>query len=338
MVAATKGAPPPVAERVRTVSWSVLSFLAVPVVARLALESTEYEFVAWAVNQSCVWCYYGGSLGTTNCYDNWTSLWLWIRAAGPADDFYFFVGGTTLVHMGVFWLYCGLLGALDLYAPAWAQKYKVQQKHAHEPTDPAKFWRGVRRVLFNNVVVTIPLTCAAYGRFAGRLDRPLPSLASALAQCTAFVVVEEVVFYYSHRLFHHRLLYKHVHAIHHEWQQPVGFVALYAHPLEHALSNLLPAVAGPLVWKTHCGLFWLFISVGICTTINTHCGYHFPGFISPRAHDWHHEKFNEVFGVMGWLDTLHGTNAGFLAAENTKYHDYYYTRDPPWKAAAAKAE
>lgn len=326
------------AQRFKTVAWSVLSFLAVPVVVRLALESTEYETLSWAVDRSCVWCYYGGSLGTTNCYDNWTSLWRWLRAAGPDDDFLFFVGGTTLFHMGVFWTYCGVLGFIDLKGPAWLRKYKVQQKHAEEPLDPAKFWRGVRRVLFNNVFVGVPLTCLAYSRFEGRLDDPLPSLGSALAQCAGFVVVEEVLFYYTHRLFHHRLLYKHVHAVHHEWQQPVGLVALYAHPLEHALSNLLPAVAGPLFWKTHCGLFWLFISIGICTTINTHCGYHFPGFLSPRAHDYHHEKFTEMFGVMGWLDTLHGTNKTWLAAEsNTEYHETYYTLTPPWTANDKKA-
>ena len=73
------------------------------------------------------------------------------------------------------------------------------------------------------------------------------------------------------------------------------------------MCNLLPVIAGPLICQAHLGLTWIWFSFGLLMTINTHCGYHFPGVFSPRAHDYHHEKFNEVFGVMGWLDDFHGT-------------------------------
>jgi sterol desaturase/sphingolipid hydroxylase (fatty acid hydroxylase superfamily) len=33
---------------------------------------------------------------------------------------------------------------------------------------------------------------------------------------------------------------------------------------------------------------------------------------SPDMHDWHHETFNENFGVLGVLDTFHNTNTKFL--------------------------
>ena len=313
----------------KAVAWSVASTVSIPLFIKMAMDSTEFKFLSWGVENMCVWCYYG-ELGNANCYDNWTVLWRWIRARGPADDFVFFVGGTTALHMGVLWAYCGILGCLDVWGPRWVRKYKVQEKHAHEALSPARFWMGVRRVLFNNVVVTVPLTCLAYGRFEGRLDAELPTLSSALLQMTCWLFVEEVLFYYSHRLLHHPKLYPHVHKVHHEWQQPVGFVALYAHPLEHAISNLLPAVAGPLLVRAHCFLFWCWISLAICSTINTHCGYHFPGFFSPRSHDYHHEKFNEVFGVMGWLDTLHGTNKTWLKSESAKRHQVYWGLTPPW--------
>ncbi|KAK7254962.1 C-4 methylsterol oxidase [Aureococcus anophagefferens] len=321
--------PMPTRAAWRSVLWDVAATLSVPLGIKLAMESTEYQFFASGVNHMCVWCRWG-SLGNSDCYANWTALWRDIRAAGPVDDFAFFVGGTTVVHLGVFWTYCLALSVLDLWGPAWVVKYKVQEKHAATPLSPRKWWKGVRRVLFNNIVVTIPLTALAYGRFEGRLDMPLPSLSSALLQMTAFVFVEEILFYYSHRLLHHPRLYPHIHKIHHQFTHPVGFVALYAHPLEHALSNLLPAVAGALVIKSHCFLFWVWITLGICSTVNTHCGYHFPCFISPRAHDFHHEKFTEVYGVMGWLDTLHGTNAEFVASESAKHYKVYYTLRPPW--------
>ena len=39
------------------------------------------------------------------------------------------------------------------------------------------------------------------------------------------------------RLLHHRLLYKHMHKIHHEWQAPIAMAANYAHPIEHILTG-----------------------------------------------------------------------------------------------------
>uniref|UniRef100_A0A1I8J2R8 Fatty acid hydroxylase domain-containing protein n=1 Tax=Macrostomum lignano TaxID=282301 RepID=A0A1I8J2R8_9PLAT len=59
--------------------------------------------------------------------------------------------------------------------------------------------------------------------------------------------VDKILFYYCHRWLHSPSLYKRVHKLHHEWQAPVAAVAMYAHPVEFLLSNLLPVMAGPLL-------------------------------------------------------------------------------------------
>ncbi|KAL1463883.1 hypothetical protein MTO96_043157 [Rhipicephalus appendiculatus] len=46
------------------------------------------------------------------------------------------------------------------------------------------------------------------------------------------------------KLLRHRLLYRLFHKKHHEWTAPVAITAVYCTPLEHLLSNVLPAKGG----------------------------------------------------------------------------------------------
>lgn len=49
------------------------------------------------------------------------------------------------------------------------------------------------------------------------------------------------------RLFHHPLLYKSVHKMHHEWISPVAMCSIYCHPLEYFICNLAPVALGPII-------------------------------------------------------------------------------------------
>lgn len=92
------------------------------------------------------------------------------------------------------------------------------------------------------------------------------------------------------RLFHHPRLYKHIHKIHHEWTAPTSIVSIYAHPLEHVVSNLLPVALGPIIMGSHLATAWLWFSLALMSTTVAHSGYHLPLFPSPEAHDYHHLK------------------------------------------------
>lgn len=117
------------------------------------------------------------------------------------------------------------------------------------------------------------------------------------------------------RLVHHPSLYKSIHKIHHEWTAPVGVVALYAHPVEHVvrswlwcghvtrtvslcwnplicvqLSNMLPALAGPILLGSHVATTSLWFTIALLVTTVSHCGYHLPLLPSPEFHDFHHLK------------------------------------------------
>lgn len=60
---------------------------------------------------------------------------------------------------------------------------------------------------------------------------------------------------------------------------------------------------------------WLWGALVTMNTINAHSDYHLPFFPSNEAHDYHHLKFNQCFGVLGILDYLHGTDTIFRSSK-----------------------
>jgi len=61
------------------------------------------------------------------------------------------------------------------------------------------------------------------------------------------------------RLLHHATVYKYIHKKHHEWKAPIGVTAVYAHPVEHIVSNLLPTVVVIRKWRYLCLIVILLI-------------------------------------------------------------------------------
>lgn len=73
---------------------------------------------------------------------------------------------------------------------------------------------------------------------------------------------------------------------------------------------------------------WLWGALVTLNTINAHSDYHLPFFPSNEAHDYHHLKFNQCFGVLGILDYLHGTDRLFRSSKAYERHFTYLTTTP----------
>lgn len=89
---------------------------------------------------------------------------------------------------------------------------------------------------------------------------------------------------------HMKWLYKYFHKKHHEWTSPIAVVALYAHPVEHIISNMIPPFLGIYFMRTHVSVAWTWTFLAICYTLNEHSGYHLPFLPSAEYHDYHHFK------------------------------------------------
>ncbi|TKS83132.1 Fatty acid hydroxylase domain-containing protein 2 [Collichthys lucidus] len=255
--------------------------------------------------------------------DFWQKLWTKVYLAFEDHDAALFFFGTMTFPTIAFWGLNIMLMMVDSTGkPSFITRYRIQMDK-NNPVDPAKLRHAVKSVMFNYVCISGPMVLAAYCLMNLRRDPcgpELPTFHWALLELAVCAIVEEVMFYYSHRLFHHPSLYKHYHKQHHEWTAPIGVVAIYAHPLEHVFSNTLPVMAGPIILGSHLSTTTLWYCLALVSTSISHCGYHLPFLPSPEFHDFHHLKFNQCFGVFGVLDRLHGTDTKFRQTKQYERH------------------
>ena len=115
------------------------------------------------------------------------------------------------------------------------------------------------------------------------------------------IVITEVIFYYTHQLFHLTWLSR-FHVKHHS-QSPSTAATFYCHPVEMIALNIAPLALGAMF----AGLNWstmrlLHAAAMINTMLYSHSEY------SDGPHTAHHHNVGKNFGIMGWLDMMHNTN------------------------------
>ncbi|KAF5886261.1 fatty acid hydroxylase domain-containing protein 2, partial [Clarias magur] len=223
--------------------------------------------------------------------DFWQTQWSRLYGAFDGNEAFLFFIGTMLVPTFCFWLCNGFFLFADMTGkPTFITRYRIQLDK-NNPAEAARVWRAVKVVLSNQLFLSVPLVVLTYAVMSWRGEPCAPQLPTfhwVLLELAVCGLLEEVLFYYSHRLVHHPFLYKHIHKIHHEWTAPIGLVSLYAHPVEHVVSNMLPALIGPVLLGSHLATTSLWFSMALLVTSISHCGYHLPLLPSPEFHDFHH--------------------------------------------------
>jgi sterol desaturase/sphingolipid hydroxylase (fatty acid hydroxylase superfamily) len=211
------------------------------------------------------------------------------------------------------------------------EKYKIEKDELWPwQEDPEGWrdmlWKSIKVVGFNEFVlypaILFSVSTLNNHKLAYKIDVvSLPSPWTFLWQLVFCLYLEDLVFSCFHRLLHHKSLYKHVHKLHHQYSQTVSIAAIYAHPIEFALGNVLPAGLPPALLgpRIHLVTILTWIVFRIIATTNGHSGYEFPWIPwdllpmkgSPQYHDYHHSggDFSGNFsGQTTVLDTIWGTN------------------------------
>jgi len=139
-----------------------------------------------------------------------------------------------------------------------------------------------------------------------------------VAAFPVMMVVHDMYFYWSHRLMHHRKLFRYFHLVHHKSTNPSPWAAYSFHPLEAVVEAGILAVfvfTLPL-HITHVILFFFFM---IVYNVYGHLGYElYPkGFSKSPVGKWintsinhnlHHQYFKGNYGLYFlWWDRWMGT-------------------------------
>ena len=136
------------------------------------------------------------------------------------------------------------------------------------------------------------------------------------------ILMHDAYFYWTHRLMHHRLIYRYTHLTHHKFTAPTPWAAFAFHPLETMISmGIIPLIV--FVVPFHQWALICFISFMIFNNILIHLGFNIRAFCftnfqnTAMDHDYHHHKGRDNYGLyFTFWDRLMGTYYDTRPAKN----------------------
>lgn len=141
------------------------------------------------------------------------------------------------------------------------------------------------------------------------------------------IVFHDFYFYWTHRLMHHKNIFKYVHRVHHESTNPSPWAAYAFHPWE----ALIQAMVMPLLVfmiPLHPLTTFIFLIYMIVRNVVGHLGFEIlpKGFTKNKWLNWntaithhnmHHEQFHSNYGLyFTWWDK-------WMKTEHAKYHEAF---------------
>lgn len=172
------------------------------------------------------------------------------------------------------------------------EQFKVQKDKPWPWHKEPERWRWIlvrafQRAFFNStgmIQFGLAVLCYFYNwqvPWTFRIDvtkDELPTIKEILPQIYFLVFCEDFCFYWSHRLLHHKSIYKYIHKAHHEINHIVSVAALSCHPLEFLICDLWAPFSGIILLgsKCHAMTIILYHAWRMFEGHEIHCGYDFP--------------------------------------------------------------
>ncbi len=143
---------------------------------------------------------------------------------------------------------------------------------------------------------------------------------------TSFVVVfliHDTYFYWTHRLMHHKSLYKYFHKVHHLSHKPTPLAAFAFHPLEAIVESSVFVIIS-FALPVHFTVIMIFTLFSLFMNVYGHLGFNFWSekqlnsyplklFSHSVHHSWHHQFYKGNYGFyLQFWDRAMGTWKGGL--------------------------
>jgi sterol desaturase/sphingolipid hydroxylase (fatty acid hydroxylase superfamily) len=239
------------------------------------------------------------------------------------------------VHTGIYAISNLVMYAIYKMKLPFFENYRILDKPWPWESDPAAwkvlFKKSMRSIAITHFVIA-PLFLFLETRNEPKMRfdvETFPDTWEILKQIFFFMLVEDFLFYWHHRMLHHPKIYPYIHKIHHEYNITVSISAEYAHPLEFILGNVLPANIGPKILgsQVHFITYNLWIIVRLLESVDGHSGYEFswspyrllPLSSSSSYHNFHHSHNVGNFGsLFTFWDSFCGTNKRFYQHQARK--------------------
>ena len=236
-----------------------------------------------------------------------------------ALEFTFF---TFLVHEFFYLFFVSLYLLIEYFDLFHDSKIQITQRQDDQPRRLS--WLKI--LGFNQVFIQVPGLYSIYFTYQSvglQLSGPLPAYSTIFLQYIAYIIIDDFVFYWVHRLMHVPFFYRHFHKTHHSFKRNNAIAGEYFHPIDYILSGTLPTLLGTLIIRPHILVVWSWLAIRIWEACDGHSGYdlvfvpfrYFPFRPGAQVHDFHHSQNVGNYGSMTvFWDWLCGTDL--------KYKDY----------------
>lgn len=195
-----------------------------------------------------------------------------------------------LVHFFSYWSACSVFYVIDYFRLSQASM--------------SKYPSAAIQSLKNQFFVSLPTLYYVSSDLQNIVEASVND--THLTTCwKMFLIVNlsNLLFYWCHRFLHLHFMFYYVHSIHHEFIEPIGVSALYAHPIEHLLANTLSFILPFLfLGSNYYVMIYLLAFSSIIPVF-----YHSRSLSFFNDHLVHHQLFKYNYGFGRYLDKLFGT-------------------------------